>query len=594
MNVLFYVEPLIERSKPYWKEGWATYWCRKIGHELPNSWNRYIALSDALAQKFGEDEFFHVVIFKQSELLQPFSGGFLEASSAWYNNSYTTEQIDYYVNLMNTKLAHDGFDIIITFTPVPFLQRLYPNARILHMEYSIFSRQPFPETWYLDPAGLHQYSFLSKYKEDLLSFELSKSDRENIKRLQRTCISAFSEKNIFNNDIRQLRKKYRFLVLLPVQFSQYYLFDCLTKWKSQFDYVTGVLEQTPHDIGIIFTMHPEYPLFDDDTVSYIESIYPNAIFLKNSRFVYSASQWLMPYVDGVITISSSLGWQTLLFGKKLFALGNGNMNYIADAYNLDHMYEVFERENSDKDAILWFFITKYAIPSEYFFDGKWMKDFLTKAVSRKVDGNFYDYIDTPQKIFDAHIEQIKQNQKNIPQWVRNAKNNIHIPNLYILKEGIYTEEGKIEPCEYTIDDYYKVTFNITNLAKEGKVRFDPLEGLFCCCEIISVDTIAKICDVVPYNASLCEGNKYTFLNVDPIIEISGDFSNSEYITITYKNTILSNKDISNAVTGIIEEFTGIIEEFKEEFRALKSTRRYRYAEKASNFYKKCKRFFDFF
>lgn len=613
MNILFYVEPLIERSQPYWKEGWATYWCRKMGHNLPSDWNMYIALSDALAQKFGEDEAFQVVVFKQSELLKNFNGGFLEATSAWYTNSYTKEQIDYYIELMRAKLCQDKFDVIITFTPVPFLQALYPNARILHMEYSIFSRQPFPLTWYLDPAGLHKYSFLSKYKGELQNIELSAQEREYVRRLQDTCLDAFSERNIFKKDTARLREQYKFLVLLPVQFSQYYLFDCLTKWKSQFDYVTGCLEQIPHDIGVIFTMHPEYPIFDNDTVSYIKSIYPNAIFLENSRLVYSASQWLMPYIDGVINISSSLGVQTLLFRKKLFALGNGNMDYIADAQNLDNMYEVLSRENADKDAMLWFFITKYAVPFEYLFNGQWLDKFLKRSMLRKEDENFYDYIDAPEKIFQSHIDSINQNKKNMPQWVKNNKYNIFIPSLYILKNGMYTEEVKIKPCEYIIEDYYTMTFNISGMAKEGRVRFDPVEGEFCRCEIVSVEVDGKTCDVVPFNAYSSKDNQYVFLNTDPVIEILGDFTDAEYITITYKNTILESTEVSNAVNTMYTKIKAdvitdlrdelwdkavtelseniraeVMEAVSTELRAIKSTKRYNYAEKAANLYYKIK------
>lgn len=590
MNILFYVEPLIERSKPYWKEGWATYWCRKMGHELGNEWNCYIALSDALAQKFGEDECFHVVIFKQVELLKPFNGGFLEASSAWYTNSYTKGQMDYYVDLMKKKLTQDRFDIIITFTHVPFLKELYPKARILYMEYSIFSRPPFTETWYLDPAGLHQYSYLSKYKRELKKFKLSVIEKKYVRNLQDTCIKAFSEKNIFLQDLKLLREKYRFLVLLPIQFSQYYLFDCLTKFKSQFDYVTGCLEQIPHDIGVIFTMHPEYPLFDDDTVSYIKSVYPNAVFLENSRFVYSASQWLMPYIDAVITVSSSLGWQTLLFRKKLFALGNGNMDYIADAQSLNNMYEVMENEYVNKDAILWFFITKYAISAEYFFDGKWLNEFLKKSFARGLGENFYDYIDMPEKLFNSHIERINKNQKFIPQVVSNKKSNIFIPNLYVLKNGAYTEEGRIIPCQYVFNEYSTATFKISNLAKEGKLRFDPLEGEFCCCEIASVDVDRKKCDVVvvPHNVYMSEGNKHTFLNIDPIIEIIGDFSASDYITITYKNTILTNVDIREAVNNIVNENMLI----KSEIMFIKSTKKYKFFEKISRVYSKVGKLFS--
>lgn len=543
MNILFYVEPLIEKGLPYFKEGWATSWSRKIGYALEDNWNCYIGLSDALAEKFGEDKDFKVIIFKQSELLKPFETGSLEASSAWYNNSYTTAQMDYYIDLMKNKFLQIEFNVIISFTPVPFFRKLYPNAKIFHMEYSIFSRLPFPQTWHLDPVGIHKYSFLSKYKDKIKQIELSATARNYISRLQDTCINVFREKNIFENDIKILRRKYKFLVLLPIQFSQYYLFDCHTKYRNQFDYLIGVLEQVPADIGVIFTMHPEYPIFSKETISYVQSVYSNAIFLENSRYIYSASQYLMPCVDAVITVSSSLGLQTLLFKKKLLAIGAGDMDYIADAQNLNNMHDILNADDLDKNSILWFFITKYAISSTYLFDKKWLNNFLKKALELPVNEKFFCDIDKPDKIIEQYINEIIENSRWIPRWVNSIADNM--PYLYVLYHATYSEEKKIVPVLFEHKNTYKARFDLRNVHTNDRLRFDPLENASCEIELAAIRTDGLNYRIVPYNAIKEKASLYTFITTDPIIEIIGDFSRASYIEIEYSMRILNAREVSN-------------------------------------------------
>ena len=41
MKILFYVEPLIEQDKPYWKDGWVGVFCRDIINTLNQSKNNY-------------------------------------------------------------------------------------------------------------------------------------------------------------------------------------------------------------------------------------------------------------------------------------------------------------------------------------------------------------------------------------------------------------------------------------------------------------------------------------------------------------------------------------------------------------------------
>lgn len=580
MNILFYVEPLIERGCPYWKIAWASEWSFRMAQTLDNGENDfYIALSDALSERFNNDVIFtKKVVFSQKELLKPFPGGYLEASAAWYMRSYTDAQMMYYTRLMADKFSSVMFDVIITWTPVPFLAKLYPDAKIFHMEYSIFSRKPFPQTWYLDCCGMFEYSFLHKYQKEIQDIELDEKQTALVRALQEASMKFFEKNNIFTEKIQNLRKKFKYLVLLPLQFSQYYSFDCLTGYKNQFDFLCGCLDDIPEDIGVIFTMHPEHLCLDEDAIHYVINRYKHAIFLSNSKIVYAASQYIMPYVDGVITISSSLGLQSLIFKKKLFAIGKRNMEYIADAKNLHNMYKILSEEIKDKNNILYFIITKYAIPENYLFNKEWLLTFIKKSCVRNIDHTFYDFIDDPEKIFkdllcnitlndhiiensavlDNKVKYLKGEEKSME---KSTTNGIFLYSPYkatgfFLKNGEYVAENIIIPDTSFVNGIYTVKFSITDKCHENKFRFDPLEGQAATIIILEIDT--DICNykIVPLNSNYSKENIYSFYTDDPMFEIEGDFSSATYLTIRYIIEEISidilYREISNAKKDLIE------------------------------------------
>ncbi len=586
-KILFYVEPLIERGKPYWKEGWANFLAKKMASVLSPKCSCSIALNEPCLERLGDVENVNIIVFSQKELLGPFNGGYIEASSAWYMNSYSESQMQYYTELMENKFDGINFDLIITFTPVPFFAKLYPKALILHMEYSLFSRLPFLETWYLDPCGMYEHNFFSRFSTQIENIRLDDCQKLLIGELRETCVSAFTENNIFVDDMMELRKRYKYLVLLPMQFSQYYAFDCLSRYTNQFDYLTGVLEETSPDIGVIFTMHPEYPIFDEETVHFITSKYKNAIFLEKSRKIYAASQWLMPYIDAVVTVSSSVGLQTLLFGNKLFAIGNKNMNYIADAADLRDMRAALASDKRDKDAYLYFFVTKYAIPKEYLFDGDWLYKFLISSTKKSIDSNFYDNIADEKKLFETHIQAIKQNRDITPRWTVN----FYEPIIYLLSlNKEYDESHTLAPIKLVFDGaiHYRARFILSD-TKIRKLRFDPLEGAAAEVEIVGIKTDAKDYTIAAVNAIKYEGDIYTFITFDPIFEITGDFANASYIEFEYTLRILPTEEISRLGQEqriLLQQAKHIIAAKNDEIalknsmiQEIKATRGYRVLEK---------------
>ncbi|MDD3834989.1 MAG: hypothetical protein PHS42_05905 [Sulfurimonas sp.] len=520
MNVLFYVEPLIELGKPYWKEGWVNEVCLDIVQTLQKSGNAYVfklITNEAVAQRVVfRDESFELLSFTQEELLEPFGSDYMRASTSWHLGSYTQEQLLYYENIMSEKLGEFVPDVIISFTPVAFLESLFNKALVLHHEFSIFSRSPYPQSWFFDPVGVSSRSFLNRFEREIKEAEFGEKSRERVRDFKAFCKSTLLEKSPFKDALDAQREKFEYLVLLPLQFSGYYLFDDLVAFKSQYEYCVYVLDKTPHSVGVVVNMHPEYPVLEREAVEFLQSKYPHFICLESFNSIYASGQFILPLVDGVVSVSSSLVLQALLFDKKIILLGAGCFEYVADALSLEGIESTLGLKSDDKDAVLYFLLTRYAVTSEYVHNPLWLDGFLKRSLERfgesGIGADFYDLIDEESVVFEKLRLSIDKNAHNVPQYVKKATAELFfdfglgIDGELFLSERV-EDEGEQSFC-----------FDLKNVQEIRSLRFDPL-GDYCVVrleyfKLVDANGEVDVRERVSSNACHVEDNVHYFESND--------------------------------------------------------------------------------
>lgn len=523
MNILFYVEPLIELEKPYWKEGWVNEVCLDIVKTLQKSGDEYtfkLITNEALAQRVAfRDESFELLIFTQKELLMPFDTSYMSATRSWHLGTYSKEQLSYYENIMSVKLSGFVPDVIVSFTPVAFLQSLFANALVLHHEFSIFSRLPYPQSWFFDPVGVSSRSFLNRFEREIKEAEFGELSRERVRDFKAFCQSTLLEKSPFKDALDAQREKFEYLILLPLQFGGYYLFDDLVPFKSQYEYCVYVLDKTPHSIGVVVNMHPEYPVLEREAVEFLQSKYPHFICLESFNSIYASGQFILPFVDGVVSVSSSIVLQALLFDKKIILLGSGCFEYIADALSLDEIEKCLALEASDKDAILYFLLTRYAITSEYLHNPLWLDGFLKRSLERftksGIGADFYELIDEESVVFEKLRLSIAKNSSCVPQYVKKATAEL----FFDFGEGIDGElflSARVEDVQVQ-----SFCFLLSNVASIHSLRFDPLDDN-CVVRleyfrIVDANGERDVRERVSSNACCVSDNIYYFESKDPQI-----------------------------------------------------------------------------
>ena len=519
MKFLFYVEPLIERGKPYWKEGWANQTSLEIVKTLQQSGDEYsfaLITNEAIAQTMDPSKI-TIHTLSQEELLRPFDTDYSSAIKSWHMQTYSQEQLEYYQELMHSKLRDFIPDIILTFTPVPFLRTLFPNALILHHEFSLFSRLPYLESWFLDPVGVTCNSFLDRFSEEISNNKLSIEQKKYVENFKELCQHTFSEKTPFTAFFADKREKYDFLVLLPLQFSGYYLFDDLVPFKSQYEYCVYVLDHTPHSVGVVVNMHPENPVLGDDAIKFLTSKYPHFIYSNDFDTIYASGQFILPFVDGVVSVSSSIALQALLFNKKIITVGKTCFTYIADALSLENIEHTLTCKAKDKDTILFYMLTQYTITSKYMYDPLWLNTFLKRSLDRfrtqGIDAHFYNQIDEIEPIFNHLNETLQNNAHTVPQY-----RSMPVVQLFFdFGTGISTENFLTIPV--TQESTQRFSFDLKKHVFLRSLRLDPLDDN-CVIEIESflITTDLGETDVsnqLYSNACFTDNKTYYFESHDP-------------------------------------------------------------------------------
>ena len=411
MNILFYIEPLIQYDNPVLQEPWLYIHIKNIIEALKDEkFNFYIASNSALSEKIEKIEYRkylkEVFSFEQSEL-KVFSSSTLDILRKWYEKSFNQEDMSTYKNLMLKKFKGNTFDIIITFSPVEYLKEIYPSVLFLHYEYGMFSRKPYPRTYYLDPINSNGYSYLDKYYSKIKNIDFKEKDKflNFLKKLSNVILKD----NPFEDEIKKLKKEYKYLILLPLQASNYWIFDFETEYKSQFEYLEDVLIKTLKfkNIGVIVTQHSSNIFLNNEkTVKYLKEKYSNFILLETTKHYFEVSPLIVPYVDAVITISTSVGFHALLWDKKIITLGKSYLKRLSYTNNLNNLDKVLELDTKDRKKILYWLLTRYYIPEDYIKNSKWISNFLERSIEKKDDlENFYDQIDNSKVLFNKFIEQ---------------------------------------------------------------------------------------------------------------------------------------------------------------------------------------------
>jgi len=368
-----------------------------------------------------------------------------ELMEQWQTGSYNEEILEYYCELFKTKINFKP-DIIFTIFSVPFLEKLFEDALIFGYIIGIISRPPYPYTqsFAIGDLGRAFDSYTSRYWNSIKDcHQLTGTNKKILNEFKIKSKNILEKNNPFKELLKEYREKFKYLYLLPLTQPFHLYLAKQGTYRSEFHFLLDVLDNTPDNVGIIVTTHPMLLNYlDKEIIAALKKRYRN--FLNDPSFVkyLSASQFLLPEIDGVISLGSSVAMQAMIFNKKIITFGQILLDCMRDASSFEEFAKTLDKPATNKDELLFWYLTRYCLTPKYYLNSEWLDAFLMRSLEKfknKDFENFYELIDEPSVIFKHLIEGMDE---NIPYRSHNISE--------CVKEMIFNKQNNI-PIEYNRD-----------------------------------------------------------------------------------------------------------------------------------------------
>ncbi len=330
-------------------------------------------------------------IISMSELYSIYNNHY-EAHSIQFNKLETKIQKDRMAGLIKKNLENWEPEVIISFTtPVSIWKYIYKNALGLQFENGIFSRAPYPHLCQLDPFGFLKKSYPAHFKKELRNNKITEDQKNRIDNLIKVYRKEIFEKKNPITRKELVHNKWKNIILIPLSYNGVIINDEASEFRSQLDFLVFILEKIPKETRILVTRHSlqlngSIPL---ETETFLMNKYDNLSFCEELSKYAFLSQWLTPLVDGVITTNSTIGYHAALFNKKVFTIGDCEINSIATAENLDNIKEVMSDINKDDASlsVIYSLLTRHSFLLKRFWDGRWLTNRLNSLLIEYQNGN---------------------------------------------------------------------------------------------------------------------------------------------------------------------------------------------------------------
>lgn len=216
--------------------------------------------------------------------------------------------------------------VLLWETPAPFLSELYPDATIIHQMPGAFSRPPYPQMTVFDPVGLYKESLLFKCASDIGGF----AGKSGL-----TTAFVAKVKEIFlglpyvAKDAVLARTKSDAISLLPLQISDHYAFKTDAQFTSQVDFCMKALSEIDRKNGVFITEYVSR-LYRDEAMTpeftaFLQNMRPNVYFDPSTKSIPSVSQHLLPIADEIVTATSGLGFQAMVWDVPIRIIGDTHL-----------------------------------------------------------------------------------------------------------------------------------------------------------------------------------------------------------------------------------------------------------------------------
>ncbi len=342
-------------------------------------------------------------------------------------------------------------DIVISYPlQLDFLKRIFEEKMILVTEWSIFSRPPFPRSIYFDPIGSVKNNYLITFTNNIKKYSITEKENQDVEYFKKEIKELFLNLFDISELITPYKEKYRKLILCPLTGFSY--INGVYPFADDHAVIRYIMKHIAPDIGVVFTTHPGPASISYSEICYYREKYSNFIFFETLNKFLMPSVALFPHVDAMINLISLTGSLSMLWDLPIIPLYGHYNDWLKDCDSLDEIETVLSNPVENKNKIIFWYFTHFAIFENRFNDGQFFKQYFEnklKVFNKK--GITFDFYEKNEDFAEVSNYILKSLQENI-----NNSNKNGIP--YNNEKGIYLF-GKLK------------IFNIVRLKKEISIYF---------------------------------------------------------------------------------------------------------------------------
>jgi HAD superfamily hydrolase (TIGR01549 family) len=352
-NVLFYCNLAIDLGKPEFRVGSYLHYLIPLAKALSSvaKVDIKIIMNDSVHEvmkasgdrRMAPSEW--VVAISHSDMVRTFGIGD-QFQRGMQTDSLTPDQVSAYHRLLGAKLGDWQPDVIISWeSPTTLLRQAYPDALALDLMPGMFMRPPYPKTVCVDVKGIYNHSVVFEDgffdsvedREIELLNKLRNRYTEYYKYLGQPTFGYYNSKN---------PESFRKTILMPLQISGHFSFKSSCKFSDQFEFLCSVLSTIPKDVGVFATQYASGMVsecaINQETLPYLARSFPNLIYSAGFDKIDNISQYLLPFVDATVSVSSTIGLQSVFLGIPLLSPSTSHLTAYAAEQDVKRLENLFE------------------------------------------------------------------------------------------------------------------------------------------------------------------------------------------------------------------------------------------------------------
>ena len=298
-----------------------------------------------------------------------------------------TELIKKISHNLSKKLRKNYDAILLWETPAPFLKYLYPNAIILNQMPGPFCKAPYPHMITVDLDGLYKQGTLYQEHLNILNYKNGSTIFNDFKN---KTLDIYTKLNPFEKQLNYLKDNFNKISLLPLQVTNHYNFKYDTKYNSQAEFLYDALENSPKDTAIMVTQYISKLISDkcitEELNQLLSENYKNFFYDNIFDEITAPSQYLVPHVDELISCSSSLAFQAMMFNKKIKVFGKT----FIEPFSSKNFNSIDEQKTKYENCCK-FILEKYTILASSLLEGKFLSNYIEEAIIKRKNNSIDRY-----------------------------------------------------------------------------------------------------------------------------------------------------------------------------------------------------------